>query len=68
MLANAVFNIYVLCKFPNYDDIQRTDAQSDIKDFLASNPAFAQQFVSAGVQASAEIIKTNPGSNKMHHN
>jgi hypothetical protein len=38
MLGNAGFNIYVLYKYPGYDDAQRNDAQSEIKDFLSSNP------------------------------
>lgn len=57
MLVNAGFNAYILFKYPGYEAFQRNDAQSDIKDFLSTNPAFAQQFVNAG----AEIIKSNPG-------
>lgn len=34
MLANAGFNIYVLIKYPQYDDAQRKDAQSEITDYL----------------------------------
>lgn len=41
-----------------FDEAQRNSATSDIKDYLASNPAFAQQFISLGVQAAAE----NPGN------
>lgn len=57
MVANAAFNFYILCRYPGFEAIQRNDAQSDIKDFLASNPAFAKQMVNAGV----DIIKSNPG-------
>lgn len=56
MLANSAFNAYIVFKYPDYENIQRNDAQSDIKDFLASNPAYAQQFMNAGV----DIIKNNP--------
>jgi hypothetical protein len=57
MVANAFFNWYILWKYPGYEDIQRNDAQSEIKDFLAANPAFAKKMVSASV----DIIKSNPG-------
>jgi hypothetical protein len=56
MVANAVFNAYILWKFPDFETIQRNDAQSDIKDFLASNPAFAKQVVTTGV----DIMRSNP--------
>ncbi|KAJ1419334.1 hypothetical protein B484DRAFT_453450 [Ochromonadaceae sp. CCMP2298] len=56
MLTNAAFNMYILVKYPGFEDIQRNDAQSDIRDFLASNPAFAQQVMTAGV----DVIKSNP--------
>lgn len=61
MLANAGFNIYVLIKYPQYDDAQRKDAQSEITDYLAANPAFAQQFVNIGVKTGAEVLASNPG-------
>jgi hypothetical protein len=64
MLVNAGFNFFVLVKYPQYDDAQRKDAQSEIKDYLAANPAFAQQFVALGVSAGAGIIASNPG---MYH-
>eukprot|EP00600_Ochromonadales_sp_CCMP1393_P003425 CAMPEP_0174988304 /NCGR_PEP_ID=MMETSP0004_2-20121128/20051_1 /TAXON_ID=420556 /ORGANISM="Ochromonas sp., Strain CCMP1393" /LENGTH=273 /DNA_ID=CAMNT_0016241505 /DNA_START=1038 /DNA_END=1856 /DNA_ORIENTATION=- len=56
MLVNAAFNAYILLKYPGFEDIQRNDAQSDIRDFLASNPAFAKQVIGAGV----DVIKSNP--------
>jgi len=56
MIANAVFNAYIIFKYPEYENIQRNDAQSDIKEFLVSHPAFAKQFVDAGV----DIITSNP--------
>jgi hypothetical protein len=58
MIANAVFNAYIIFKYPEYENIQRNDAQSDIKEFLVSHPAFAKQFVDAGV----DIITSNPGT------
>jgi hypothetical protein len=57
MLANAVFNMYILFKYPQFEDAQRNDATSEIKGFLASNPAFASQMVSA----STDAIRNNPG-------
>lgn len=60
MLANAGFNIYILCKYPEYEDVQRNDAQSDIKDFLAKNPAFAKNITDFGIKAGGEILQNNP--------
>jgi COPI associated protein len=61
MLGNAGFNIFVLVKYPEYDDLQRKDAQSEIKDYLAANPAFAQQFMAIGMKTGTEILSNNPG-------
>eukprot|EP01036_Dinobryon_divergens_P032148 gene32148-41683_t len=60
MLANAGFNLYIIFRYPEYEKIQRDDALSEIKGFLAANPAFATTMVDAGLQASSEIIKSNP--------
>eukprot|EP01035_Chromulina_nebulosa_P017571 gene17571-23139_t len=45
---------------PSFDDAQRKDAQSEIKDFLATNPAFAQQILSLSVQTTASVAANNP--------
>ena len=60
MIANAIFNWYILCKYPQFDDLQRNDAQSEIKDFLAKNPAFAQNITALGLSAGAEVARNNP--------
>jgi hypothetical protein len=57
MLANAFFNFFILFKYPQYEDAQRNDAQSEIRDYLASHPAFAKQAVKAGT----DFVKSNPG-------
>lgn len=62
MLANAGFNCYIIFRYPEYEKIQRDDALSEIKGFLAANPAFAKTMVDAGVSASSEIIRNNPGT------
>lgn len=49
MFANAIFNIFILFKYPGFDEAQRSDAQNEIRDFLASNPSYAQQMISVGV-------------------
>ena len=49
MLLNAGFNIFILFKHPSFDEAQRSDAQNEIKDFLASHPSYAQQMISVGV-------------------
>ena len=36
MLANAGFNIFILIKYPQYDDMQRKDAQAEISDYLVT--------------------------------
>jgi hypothetical protein len=60
MLLNAGFNIYICCKYPEYDDVQRNDAQSDIKDFLSKNPAFAKNITDFGIKTGGEILSSNP--------
>ena len=57
MLANAFFNIFILFKYPQYEDAQRNDAQSEIRDYLSSHPAFAKQAVKAG----SDFVISNPG-------
>lgn len=61
MLINAGFNVYILVKYPGYDAAQRKDAQSEISDYLAANPAFAQHVVSMGVKATSDFVASNPG-------
>lgn len=56
MLANAGFNIYILFKYPQFDDIQRDNATSEIKDFLKNNPAFTTTVVQGGT----DFLKSNP--------
>ena len=60
MLVNAGFNIFVIFKYPGYEDAQRKDAQAEIKDYLAANPAFANQFVAIGVKAGVDFARNNP--------
>ncbi len=57
MIVNAACNVYILVKYPGFEDAQRSDAQSEIMDFLAKNPAFSKQIVSSG----AAIVAQNPG-------
>lgn len=60
MLANAGLNSYILCKYPEYEEMARNDAQQDIKDFLAKNPAFAKNITDLGVKTGGDILKSNP--------
>ncbi len=59
MLANAFFNIFIIFKYPQFEDAQRDHATAEIKEFLASNPAFSQQAMETGIS----IFKSNPGTN-----
>lgn len=61
MLANACFNGFLLCMYPEFDDLQRKDAQAEIQDFLTANPAYAAKAVSLGVSAGASVAAHNPG-------
>ena len=61
MIANACFNLYVIYKFPAYDEAQRTDAQAELSDYLKQNPAFAKQVVDAGVKVTSDFVSKNPG-------
>ena len=56
MLANAGFNIYAIVKYPGFEEAQRDRSTSEIKDYLADNPAFAKTFVDAG----ASYLAANP--------
>lgn len=60
MIVNSGFNAYVLFRYPGFEDAQRSDAQSEISDFLSKNPAFAQKMVQAGAKAGGEVLKNNP--------
>lgn len=60
MIANAGFNAYIIWRYPGFEDIQRSDAQSEIKDFLSSNPAFAKQMAETAAKAGVDIIRSNP--------
>lgn len=61
MIANACFNVFILFRYPQYEDAQRNNAESEIKDFLAANPAFSQRIFDGGVQAGSELFRSNPG-------
>jgi len=62
MMANAVFNLYIIFKYPLYDEVQRKDAQAEIGEYLQANPAFANQVLSAGVKATTDFVAKNPGN------
>lgn len=62
MVANAFFNAFILVRYPQYEDAQRSDAQSEIKDYLAGNPAFAKSFFDTSLKVGTDIIKSNPGT------
>lgn len=57
VIGNAIFNLLILWRHPGFDEAKRQDAQKDIQEYLAQNPAFASQFISLGVQSAA----SNPG-------
>ena len=61
MLANACFNGFLLCMYPQFDYLQRKDAQAEIQEYLAANPAYAAQALNMGVAAGATIAASNPG-------
>jgi hypothetical protein len=62
MLANAGFNVFVIIKYPEFEDAQRSDAQSEIQDFLVANPVYANKAMALGLQAGASIARNNPGT------
>ncbi len=61
MIGNALFNVFILFRYPQYEDAQRNNAEAEIKDFLAANPAFSQRIFDSGVQAGTELFRSNPG-------
>jgi hypothetical protein len=58
MIVNALFNIFILFRYPDFDNVQRDNATAEIKDFLRSNPAFTQSVYQGG----ANIVQSNPGN------
>jgi hypothetical protein len=60
MIANAFFNFFILFRYPQYEDAQRSNAESEIKDFLASNPAFSQRLFEGGFKMGADLFRSNP--------
>eukprot|EP01033_Poteriospumella_lacustris_P017140 gene17138-12262_t len=60
MIGNALFNVFILFRYPQYEDAQRNNAEAEIKDFLAANPAFSQRIFDSGVQAGTELFRSNP--------
>jgi hypothetical protein len=61
MVANAFLNIFVLFKYPAFEDAQREDAQNEISQFLQSNPGLTKQAVSYTMQAGTDFARENPG-------
>lgn len=61
MVVNAFFNIFILLKYPSFEDAQRQDAQNEITQFLQSNPNLTKQAVAYTVQAGTEFARENPG-------
>ena len=64
MLGNAGFNIYILFRYPEFEDAQRLDAQSEISDYLSANPAFAKSVASLGMNAATGYLASNPGTSR----
>jgi len=60
MVVNAFFNAFIVFRYPEYETLQREDAQSEIKDYLAAHPAFAKQFTDAAVSAGTSFAVNNP--------
>jgi hypothetical protein len=71
MFANAFFNIYVIMKYPGFEDAQRQSAQSEIQELLAANPAFAQKALALGLagwggaSSSSTDVESTHSSNKI---
>lgn len=62
MIINALFNIFILFRYPQYEDAQRNNAESEIKDFLSSNPAFSQRLFEGGFKMGTDLFRNNPGT------
>lgn len=60
MIANSAFNLYIIVRFPEFEDAQRKNAEADIQDWLAKNPAFSKNLISAGINATANYAAKNP--------
>lgn len=62
MVANAFLNVFVLLKYPAFEDAQRQDAQNEISQFIQSNPTLAKQAMSYTMQAGTNFARENPGN------
>ena len=56
MMCNAFFNFYLLVKYPEYEEFQRNDAESEIKDYLNEHPEIGE----AAVKHTVNYAKENP--------
>ena len=63
MIVNALFNIFILFKYPSFEDAQRQNVENEISQFLQSNPHLTKQAVAYTVQAGTEFARENPGNN-----
>ena len=61
---NWIVNIFIIAKYPGYEDAQRQDAQSEIKDYLAANPAFASTLVTGGMTTFSFLSSTASANDK----
>ena len=60
MMANALFNVAILIKYPGFDQAQRSDAQNEIQDFLSQHPSYAQSMINVGVN----LMTSNNNNNR----
>jgi hypothetical protein len=63
MFANAAFNLYVIFKYPAFEDVQRQNAENELKDLIQSNPAFAQKALAFGFTLAATSDSGNSAEN-----
>ena len=61
MFANAGFNIYIIFRYPGYEEAQRESAESELQDLFKNNPAFAQKALVFGLGAAAAAGLNNQG-------
>jgi uncharacterized membrane protein YgaE (UPF0421/DUF939 family) len=56
MVANLAAHVYILFRYPEFEEYQRKDAQAEIKEYLDNHPELGEQAVRAG----ANFAASNP--------
>ena len=60
MIANAIFNTFVLCKYPEYAKFRPASAEQEAAAYLQRNPQIARKVGGAVVNAASNNPQVRP--------